>query len=414
MIQDLIIIGGGAAGFFGALAYAEKHSGTRVVILEKTRQPLAKVRISGGGRCNTTHHCFEPAEMMGRYPRGSKFLRPLFHRFQPHDTIAWFAERGVVLKTEEDGRMFPITDSSQTIIDCFMRETNRLGIQIRLGIEVTHVRCSEGLFLIATANGEELVSRAVLIATGSNVKAHAWLHSLGHAIVPPVPSLFTFCIQDERIDGLAGVAVKDVQVQCGSFKEKGPLLITHWGLSGPAVLRLSAWGARELHAQEYATEIKINWIPSFKQEGARSYLLQAKERTPGARVAADSLFGLPKQLWERLLLFAGAGPEMRYSGLSNTVLNKIAETLTGSIMKTSGKSLHKEEFVTCGGVSLDEIHPQTMESKICPGLYFAGEVLDIDGITGGFNFQSAWTTSWIAAESAFLRNSSMQSSSAPA
>ncbi len=399
MHKDFVVIGGGAAGFFGALACAEKSPGARIAILEKTRQPLAKVRISGGGRCNTTHHCFEPALLMTRYPRGSSFLRSLFHRFQPRDTVAWFEARGVILKTEDDGRMFPITDSSQTIIDCFQKEAAKLGIDVCLGVEVTAAaRCPDDLFLITTAGGEEIRCKSILVATGSNPKSHTWLQSLGHTIISPVPSLFTFHIEDERISGLAGVAVKEVHLRCGSYKETGPLLITHWGLSGPATLRLSAWAARELHDKEYSAELKINWAPSFKQEDLRAVLLQAKQSTPGKRITADSLFGLPRQLWERLLLYSGIDPEMRYSGLSNALLQRVIEILTASSMQIRGKSLHKEEFVTCGGICLDEVHPQTMESRVCPGLYFAGEVLDVDGITGGFNFQSAWTTSWVAAQ----------------
>lgn len=399
MDQDLVVIGAGAAGYFGALACAEKSPSARITILEKTRQPLAKVRISGGGRCNTTHHCFDPAQLMARYPRGPRFLRPLFHRFQPRDTVAWFKERGVELKTEEDGRMFPITDSSQTIIDCFQREAERCGIPVRLGVEVVAVhRKADGHYEIATANGDSIHSRSILVATGSNAKAHAWLKDLGHTIIPPVPSLFTFHIEDPRIADLAGVAVKEVQLQCGSYKEKGALLITHWGLSGPAILRLSAWAARELHAVDYSAELKINWVPYLKQDEVRNIILQAKQNSPGKRVAADSLFALPRQLWERLLLSCGLAQDMRYSGMANALLHKIVETLTSSSMHVRGKSLHKEEFVTCGGVCLDEVHPQTMESRVCPGIYFAGEVLDIDGITGGFNFQNAWTTAWVAAQ----------------
>lgn len=399
MDYDYLIIGGGAAGFFGALACAEKRPGARISILEKTRQPLAKVRVSGGGRCNTTHNCFDPQILMTRYPRGSRFLRPLLHRFQPRDTVAWFEERGVILKTEQDGRMFPITDNSQTIIDCFQKEAARCGISIQLGVEVTSIVRTGERFTITTASGETMSCKKILIATGSNAKAHGWLKEFGHAIVPPVPSLFTFHIEDPRITGLPGVAVKDVQLHCGSFKERGPLLITHWGLSGPAILRLSAWAARELHEKDYIAELKINWVPGFNQEIMRGTLLQAKHNTPAKRVGAESLFGLPRQLGERLLQFSGVDLEMRFAGLSNVYIQKIIETLSGSTMQIQGKSLYKEEFVTCGGIPLEEIDPQTMESRVCPGLYFAGEVLDIDGITGGYNFQNAWTTSWIAAQS---------------
>lgn len=395
---DIGVIGGGAAGYFGALACADKFPNATIAILEKTRQPLAKVRISGGGRCNTTHYSFDPTYLMTRYPRGSTFLRPLLHRFQPRDTVAWFEARGVILKAESDGRMFPITNSSQTIIDCFQKEADKLGIAVRLGVEVVGLQKQKHGFKILTASHGEILAKRILIATGSHAKAYTWLSELGHTVVPPVPSLFTFHIEDERISGLAGVAVKEVVLQCGSFKEKGPILITHWGLSGPATLRLSAWAARELQEKAYQADLKINWIPAFKQDQVRSFLLHAKQNMPSKRVSMDSLFGLPRQLWERLLFVSGADLEMRFSGMSHAVLQKIVETLTASILQIRGKSLHKEEFVTCGGVRLDEIHPQSMESRICPGVYFAGEVLDIDGVTGGFNFQSAWTTSWVAAQ----------------
>lgn len=396
--QNIIIIGGGAAGYFGALACAEKFPNARVSILEKTRQPLAKVRISGGGRCNTTHYSFDPTFLISRYPRGSSFLRSLFHRFQPRDTIAWFADRGVVLKTEEDGRMFPISNNSQTIIDCFQREATKLGVSVQLGVEVIGLERLDQGYKVFLADGKELLCKYVLVATGSNTKVHSWLIRLGHTIIPPVPSLFTFHIDDEKIAGLAGVSVKETQLQCGSFKETGPVLITHWGLSGPATLRLSAWAARELHEKGYTADLKLNWVPKFKQDELRSAFLEMKQRMPGQRVFADPLFELPRKLWERLLFASGVQEHTRFSGISMAMLQKVLETLSASQFKIQGKSLHKEEFVTCGGICLDEVHPQTMESRICPGLYFAGEVLDIDGVTGGFNFQSAWTTSWLAAQ----------------
>lgn len=409
-IIDILIIGGGAAGYFGAIACAERNPKARIVLLEKTQKPLAKVRISGGGRCNTTHHCFEPSSLIEKYPRGSKFLRGLFYRFQPRDTIDWFADRGVDLKVESDGRMFPTTNTSQTIIDCFQREISRCGVAVHLGVDVTCIERvlspKESYFTITTSDGEVMHSRRILVATGSNTKAHAFLKGLGHTIVPTLPSLFTFHIEDERIANLAGVSVKEVSIQCGSYKEKGPILITHWGLSGPAILRLSAWAARELHEKNYHEQLKINWIPSRKQEELRSVFLKAKRLTPGRRISCDILDPLPRQLWERFLQFSGIDLEMRYASLSHALLQKLCEILMGSILQIRGKSLNKEEFVTCGGISLGEIHTQTMESSLCPGLYFAGEVLDIDGITGGFNFQAAWTTAWIAAQSINLSSKS--------
>ncbi len=396
---DIVILGGGAAGFFGALACAEKCPSAQIVILEKTRQPLAKVRVSGGGRCNTTHSCFIPAELKRRYPRGSLFLQALFHRFQPRDTIEWFETRGVDLKVEKDGRMFPITDSSQTIIDCFQNEAKKKGIEIRLGMDVISIQKNDSIFMLECENKEKILAKNLLVATGSNPKSHVLIKTLGHTIIPPVPSLFTFHIEDPRLSGLAGVTIPEVTVQCLTFKETGPLLITHWGLSGPAILRLSAWAARELHAVNYSAELKIQWVAGFNQEEMRLHLLKIKKETPSKRIMAEPLFNLPRQLWERLLHYAGIGHEVRYSGLSRLALLKLCETLVASKMLVKGKSIHKEEFVSCGGVNLDEVNPRTMQSLLCPGLYFAGEVLDIDGITGGFNFQNAWTTSWIAAQS---------------
>ena len=400
--SDVIVIGGGAAGFFGAIACAEKNPLAKVTILEAGSQPLAKVRISGGGRCNVTHHCFDPAKLVQNYPRGSKALRGAFSRFQPQDTVNWFESRGVKLKTEADGRMFPITNDSATIVNCLLQAAEQAGVVLRTRTVVKSVKRSRDRgWQVILKNGETLSSNSVLIATGSNPSGYRWAKQLGHNIQSPVPSLFTFGIKDPRLQGLAGVTVANTKVRLlntGKIKleQTGPLLVTHWGLSAPAILKLSAWGARVLHEHKYNLPLEINLLPQYNQETLKQELNKIKSSMPKKKVINYCPLAIPKRFWQNLVNYLGIKPEKVWAELSKKEINKLVlELLQGKYQITS-KGVFKEEFVTCGGVKLKEIDFKTMESKICPGLYFAGEVLDIDGVTGGFNFQSAWTTSWLA------------------
>jgi hypothetical protein len=360
--------------------------------------------VSGGGRCNVTHACFDARELAKGFPRGSRELIGPFSRFGPADTVAWFAERGVELKTEKDGRMFPVSDDSATIVDCLMGSARKAGVKLHLGSAVRTVsRVPEGgqaRFLVALSGGEEVRADRVLLATGGakGPAGHSIAESLGHTMTPPVPSLFTFHIDDPRIMGLEGVAAPSaVASAVGTrLRETGPVLVTHWGLSGPAILRLSAWGARELHAAGYRFTLSIHWAGLCTAAQAKSALEGERSAHPRRKVATANPFGLPSRLWERLVAAAGIAPEATWSGISNDLLKALAAQVTASEFAVTGKSMNKEEFVTCGGVRLDEVDMATMESRICPGLHFAGEALDIDGITGGYNFQSAWTTGWQA------------------
>ncbi|MDY6785973.1 MAG: NAD(P)/FAD-dependent oxidoreductase [Cyanobacteriota bacterium] len=411
--QDLrvIVIGGGAAGFFGAISCATANPRARVTVLEAGRTPLAKVLISGGGRCNVTHHCFDPAILTQNYPRGGKALRGAFARFQPKDTIAWFESRGVKLKTEADGRMFPITDSSETIANCLLQRATEAGVQLRTGAKVESLEnIAPSCFKIRLKGGEILECDRVLLATGSNRLAYQWAKDLGHTIIPPVPSLFTFNIKDSRLQGLAGISVETVRLrllETGKTKleQVGPLLITHWGLSGPAVLKLSAWGARELRDRNYRNFLYVNWIPEYNAQTLRQHLLNYKAQFVKRKIATNCPVDLPKRLWQSLIHHLGIKPDKPWAELSNVLLNALIEELVQGRYEIRGKGAFKEEFVTCGGVPLKEVNFKTMESRCCSGLYFAGEILDIDGITGGFNFQSAWTTGWLAGQGiSLLRN----------
>lgn len=397
---DLLVIGGGAAGYFAALRAAACRPELSVRILEAGEAPLRKVRISGGGRCNVTHACFEPERLVRGYPRGSKELRGPLTRFQPRDVVRWFSERGVELKAEDDGRMFPITDSSETIIDCLERERKSLGVELRPGEKVIAVERDNETFLVRSRSRDgERVHRANAIAltTGGTRGGYLIAEALGHTIEPPVPSLFTFQVRDERIADLSGVSVADValllRVGGRTLEERGPLLVTHWGLSGPAVIRLSAWGARELFDSEYRGSLVVDWIPNLAVD---EEIRRARDERPKRNIAGDPLGTLPKRLWQRMVSAAGVEASCTWSQLSRSAAEALAESLRRSVFEISGKGVFKEEFVTCGGVRLSEIDFRRMESKLVPRLFFAGEVLDIDGITGGFNFQSAWTTGWIA------------------
>jgi predicted Rossmann fold flavoprotein len=398
-MNRVVIAGGGAAGFFAAITCAEANPAAEVTILEKGPEFLQKVRISGGGRCNVTHACFDIREFTQRYPRGQKELIGPFHQFQAADTVRWFESRGVKLKAEADGRMFPITDSSQTIIECLKGAANAAGVRLRCNSEINAVRSENGEFLLMLAGGETIACDRLLLATGGcrtpalcSIPA-----SLGHSIEAPVPSLFTFHVADDWAKGLAGVTVPSVQAVVADAKlaEIGPLLLTHWGLSGPVILRLSAWGARELHARNYEFVVSLNWLNASRE--AATNLLLEHGRVNAAKLASNSaLPGIPIRLWTELLRLAGISRETRWSALAHSKPRALIDVLTWTELRVTGKSLNKDEFVTCGGVRLSEINFKTMESKLCPGLYFAGELLDIDGITGGFNFQAAWTTGWIA------------------
>ena len=400
----VIIAGGGAAGFFAAIACAEANPAAEVLLFEATSNPLAKVRVSGGGRCNVTHACFEPRELVKRYPRGARELLGAFSRWQPKDTVAWFEERGVTLKTEGDGRMFPATDSSSTIIECLSHAASSSGVKIRTGCGVKDVQpiAENGGFTVSLSSGETVVGDRLLFATGGGRAegALALAKKLGHSIEPPVPSLFTFHIDDPRFKDLAGLSVENaiVSVVSTKLREQGPLLVTHWGLSGPAILKLSAWGARALHELDYKFTLSVNWLGAGSLDAVRADLAAARTANARKQVGTWNPFSLPQRLWERLVTAAGVTPTMIWTSISNQLLAAIAAQLTAGEYAVSGKSMNKEEFVTCGGVRLGEVDFKTMQSRIQPGLFFAGEILDIDGVTGGFNFQAAWTTGWLAGQ----------------
>jgi len=399
----VVVAGGGAAGFFGAIACAEVNPHARVLLFEKGPQFLAKVRISGGGRCNVTHGPHDVREFTTRYPRGEHALISPFHKFSATETVKWFETRGVALKTESDGRVFPITDSSQTVIDCLVREARRNKIELRANCGVQAVSRCDNAFDVALTTGEHVKADRVLLATGGcrTVSFGAVAASLGHTIEPPVPSLFTFHIDVPWLRELAGVSVPDVEARIAGSKlrERGPLLITHWGLSGPAILKLSAWGARELHARDYKFGLEINWLPHLASEQLRHEFKRCIEDHRAKLVMNAPIAPLTARLWRALVLAAGIDESTRWAGLSKAAQHDLVQQLTATAFEVSGKSLNKDEFVTCGGVRLSEVDFKTMQSKLCPGLFFAGELLDIDGLTGGFNFQAAWTTGWIAGRS---------------
>ena len=413
---QVVVIGGGAAGFFGAI-HAAQAPHTRVTLLEAGRQPLAKVRISGGGRCNVTHHCFEPSQLVLNYPRGGKALRGAFSRFQALDVVRWFNVEGVKLKTEADGRMFPVTDDSETIVEALMFAAKKAGVVLRNNVLVQKIERLEGdkggnKFDVILKSGENIICDRLLLATGSSPSGYAIARSLGHELEPPVPSLFTFNIKDPKLHELAGVSINPATVKLlvsnsnpekkksarNQLEQSGALLITHWGLSGPAVLKLSAWAARELHDCNYQAKLAVNWIPSLTVEAIKQILLSAKTEQPKKFISNYCPVDISLRLWEYLLDKAEVELEKRWADVSNKSIQQIVNVLSTSEYAIAGKGVFKEEFVTCGGIRLQDVNFQTMESKICQGLYFAGEVLDIDGVTGGFNFQSAWTTAWIAAQ----------------
>ena len=394
---DIIIVGGGAAGFFTAINIVEKNPKLKVAILERGAEVLQKVRISGGGRCNVTHACFEPNELVKFYPRGEKELRGPFHQFCSGDTIEWFEKHGVELKIEADGRMFPVSNSSQTIIDCFLKATQKLGIAVLTGQSVQSIFKKENVWKIETQTENYLVEKLIL-ATGSNPKVWEMLQNFGHAVVSPVPSLFTFNIKDSRIKELPGVAAHvTVTVKDTKLSSTGPLLITHWGMSGPAILKLSAWGARILHDKNYQFTIFVNWLNDEDTADVEKKLKDLKQEHAKKSVSKKSPFELTNRLWESLVLASGIETETKWADLSKTQLQNLTNQLTKGTFQVNGKSTFKEEFVTAGGIDLKEINFKTMESKLHKDLFFAGEIVNIDAITGGFNFQNAWTSGFIVA-----------------
>ncbi len=400
----LIVIGGGPAGFFAAIRARQQAPECPVVLLEKSGQVLRKVAVSGGGRCNVTHACFEPRELVTRYPRGGRELRGPFHSFGPEQTIAWFAERGVELKTEPDGRMFPVTDRSRTIVECLREAAREAGVDVRTGVAVSLITPAPGGFAVDLIDSSTLSAKAVVLASGGQTSGgggggYDIAAALGHTIVPPVPSLFTFKISDPVLSDLAGVAVPRAHVKVLGAKkltETGPVLITHWGLSGPAVLRLSAWGARHFSEHDFTCEVMVNWCPDRDPQQIDDQL-QSQTRTHGKQlICSNGPFDLPKRLWQAFVAEAGITEDARWADLGRPQRRSLIARVSESVFQVNGQAINREEFVTCGGVPLKEVDFKTMGSRTCAGLFLAGEVLDIDGITGGYNFQSCWTTGWLA------------------
>ncbi|XVJ64877.1 MAG: NAD(P)/FAD-dependent oxidoreductase [Lacibacter sp.] len=400
--KTLIVIGGGAAGFFCAVNAARMNRQLKVILLEKSSKLLSKVKVSGGGRCNVTHACFDIKDMSLHYPRGEHFVRKAFHQFFTTDTIEWFKNRGVKLKAEDDGRMFPVTDSSQTIIDCLLREANQYGVEILMNREVEQLKMENGKWKVVLKNNQELVADFVCVASGGFPKLNQfdWLKETGHTIIEPIPSLFTFNISKHPLNELMGVSVANatVKIQQIKLKNSGPLLITHWGLSGPCVLKLSAWGARQLQQLNYQFTISVNWLSDAKEETIRNKIQETRINSASKKISNTNLFQLPNRLWQFLLQQAGIGEELRWADLPSKTQNQLIQFLINHELKVAGKTTFKEEFVTAGGIALKEVDANSMQSKLQQGLFFAGEILDVDGITGGFNFQHAWTSGFVVAK----------------
>lgn len=404
----IAIIGAGAAGCFAA-ANIPYNSAREVVLFEKTGKVLQKVKVSGGGRCNVTHACFDIPELLKRYPRGQRFLRKTLYHFTPQHTIDWFESRGVQLKGEEDGRMFPVTDDSQTIIDCLWQQVMRNKVQVRYNKSVQRIEKKDDVFTISFADNTEYVADRVMIACGGFPKAeqYNWITALGHTVNLPVPSLFTFNIPKHPITELMGISVEEVivKIQGTKIAERGPILITHWGMSGPVVLRCSAWGARELNEKNYDFKILVNWLADKNENDLQEEIRYIRQEQGKQLVNNKNPFGLPKRLWEYMLQQCSVADTARWGELPAAAQNKLIKTLVTDEYHVSGKTTFKEEFVTSGGITLSEINPQTLESRVVPGLYFGGEIIDVDGITGGFNFQNAWSSGFIAAENMIQSNS---------
>jgi predicted Rossmann fold flavoprotein len=398
----LIVIGGGAAGFFCAVNAARMYPKLEVIIVEKSNKLLSKVRISGGGRCNVTHACFSISEMVRKYPRGANFVKKTFHQFFTEDTINWFLERGVKLKTEHDGRMFPVTDSSETIIGCMLREADKYNVKVRMHAEVKKISREEDRWNVVFANEETEKAEFICVACGGYPKSSMfeWLLQTGHTIESPVPSLFTFNMPGNAVTKLMGVSTNaKVKIQGTKLDEEGPVLITHWGLSGPAVLKLSARGARELHENNYRFNVIVNWCPTQNENSLREKFMEQREVHPSQKIYNGNVFGLPQRLWEYLAGASAIDEHVRWADLPAAKQNLFIKNVCAHEMKVEGKTTYKEEFVTAGGIRLTEVDAATMQSRKAEGLYFAGEILDVDGVTGGFNFQHAWTSGWIAAKS---------------
>lgn len=399
--KKLVVIGGGAAGFFCAVTAARLAPELNVVVVERSNKYLSKVRISGGGRCNVTNSCDDITEMSNRYPRGSHFVRKAFHQFFTNDTIEWFQKRGVPLKAEPDGRMFPVSNTSESIVNCLVKEANQYGVELLPGREVSDIRELNNSAVVVLKDGQELAADFFVVACGGFPKAEqfGFLHSTGHTIVPPVPSLFTFNIPDPKLTALMGLSLPSVsiKIQGSKLKQTGPLLITHWGLSGPCVLRLSAWGATELAAMKYQFRIIVNWLDDLKEDELKQQMQSMRTVNGSQKLSHHNPFRFPGRLWDYFLSEADIHSETRWADLSAKAQNKLIQLLTTQVFDVKGKTTFKEEFVTAGGVSLKEIDVNTMQSKRMNHLYFAGEIMDVDGITGGYNFQHAWTSGYIAA-----------------
>lgn len=400
-MKNLIVIGGGAAGFFCAVNAARRNSNLKVTILEKSNKLLSKVKISGGGRCNTTHQLFEIPALVKKYPRGEQFLKKAFHQFNTQHTIEWFAERGVDLHAEADGRMFPVSNNSATIIECLLKEADQFKVKIEMQTEVKKITRKDIKFQIETNKSSIIEADYICIASGGLPKMEMfnWISQLGHAIQPPVPSLFTFNMPKHPITTLMGLSVNNavIKISGTKLKEQGALLITHWGLSGPVVLKLSAWGARQLADMGYQFAIQVNWLGETTDAILRTDWSFYREQFSANKISTKYPFALPSRLWLFLLDEAGISADTKWGEIKAVNQNKLIQLLTSHVFNINGKTTFKEEFVTSGGVQLSTIHPQTMESKLVSGLYFAGEVMDVDGITGGFNFQHAWTSGFNAA-----------------
>jgi hypothetical protein len=407
------VIGGGAAGFFAAITAAEANPRRSVTLFEATAHLLAKVRVSGGGRCNVTHACFDPTALAGFYPRGGRELLGAFHRWQPRDTVEWFADRGVELKTEDDGRMFPVTDSSATIVECLTQAARTAGVEIRTQASIWQVAARPEGFELEVKNGESIRAERLIIATGGGRASAGFeiARHFGHTLLPLIPSLFTFHIDDPRLKGLEGLSVSGTRAELvgSNLATTGPALVTHWGLSGPAILKLSAWGARAMFAKDYTFTLKLSWVGAAKPAEVRAALAAGRLSHARQKLTTWNPWGLPNRLWERIVFTAGASvftsgstPDFTWASASGAVMERLAQETAEATFQVRGKSTNKEEFVTCGGVRLAEVDFRRMESKLQPGLYFAGEILDIDGVTGGFNFQAAWTTGRLAGQAAAL------------
>lgn len=400
--KKLVVIGGGAAGFFCAVNAARLHPNLSVIILEKSARVLSKVKVSGGGRCNVTHNAQGISAMSKGYPRGEQFLKKAFHHFGPDETIEWYNQRGVELKVEADGRMFPVSNNSQTIIHCLLDEAAKYKVDVRLQSSVSFIRYRNNKWFVGLSNESEIEADAVCVATGGFPKAeqYAWLKETGHTIVPPVPSLFTFNMQGHPLNQLMGISLEaSIKLKGSKLVERGPVLITHWGLSGPAVLKLSAFAARILHDQQYAFTITVNWLPDYNDQTLRTDMQLFRVQWAARKLGGKCPFYLPVRFWELALQQCGINEDIRWADLPAKEMNKLINWLTALDVSVKGKTTFKEEFVTAGGIPLNEIDNHTLQSKVLPGLYFAGEIIDIDGITGGYNFQNAWTTGWLVAKS---------------